>query len=160
MTFTFKYSDPLLSTLLNHLWQRLQPQDPTSLAHLYLGSFSPSSRQILSISVRLDRERCCTAIFRPVQICSIGFKSGLWLGHSKTFRDLSRSHFCVVLAVCPVWDPEHSGAGFHQGSLCTLLRSSFPRFWLVSQSLPLKTIRSIGNCKVDECKNTYKNIRI
>ena len=31
--------------------------------------------------------------------------------------------------------PERSGAGFHQGSLCTLLRTSFPRFWLVSQSL-------------------------
>ena len=28
------------------------------------------------------------------------FKSGLWLGHSRTFRDLSRSHSCVVLAVC------------------------------------------------------------
>ena len=26
--------------------------------------------------------------------------SGLWLGHSRTFRDLSRSHSCVVLAVC------------------------------------------------------------
>ena len=38
----------------------------------------------------------------------------------------------------PVWCPEHSGAGFHQGSLCTLLHSSFP--WLVSQSLPLKNI--------------------
>ena len=24
----------------------------------------------------------------------------LWLGHSRTFRDLSRSHSCIVLAVC------------------------------------------------------------
>ena len=26
----------------------------------------------------------------------------------------------------PVGGPEHSGSGFHQGSLCTLLNSSFP----------------------------------
>ena len=38
--------------------------------------------------------------FRSLQRCSIGFKSGLWLGHSRTFRDLSRSHSGVVLAVC------------------------------------------------------------
>ena len=42
----------------------------------------------------------CTAIFRSFQRCSIGFKSGLLLGHSRTFRDLSRSHSCMVLAVC------------------------------------------------------------
>jgi hypothetical protein len=35
--------------------------DATSLAHLYLGSFSHSYLQILSSSVRLDGERRCTA---------------------------------------------------------------------------------------------------
>ena len=74
--------------------------DATSLVHMYLGSFSHSSLQILTSSVRLDGERCCTAIFRSLQRCLIGFKSGLWLGHSRTFRDLSQSHSCVVLAVC------------------------------------------------------------
>ena len=38
--------------------------------------------------------------FQVSQRCSIGLKSGLWLSHSRTFRDLSRSHSCVVLAVC------------------------------------------------------------
>ena len=38
--------------------------DATSLAH---GSFSHSSLQILSSSVRLDGERCCTAVFRSLQ---------------------------------------------------------------------------------------------
>ena len=87
-----------------------------------------------------------------LQRCSIGFKSRLWLGHSMTFRDVSWSHSCIVLAVClgwtfaPVWGPELSWAGFHQWSLCTLLRSSFPRSWLVSQSLPLKNIPTAWCC--------------
>uniref|UniRef100_A0A674ERS6 Interleukin-10 receptor subunit beta-like n=1 Tax=Salmo trutta TaxID=8032 RepID=A0A674ERS6_SALTR len=59
-------------------------------------------KDILSSSVRLDGELRCTAIFKSLQRCSIGFKSRLWLGHSKTFRDLSQSHSCVVLAVCLV----------------------------------------------------------
>uniref|UniRef100_A0A8K9V2L4 PX domain-containing protein n=1 Tax=Oncorhynchus mykiss TaxID=8022 RepID=A0A8K9V2L4_ONCMY len=92
------------------------------------------SCSILSSFVRLDGECHCTAIFRSLQRCSIRFRSGLWLGHSRTFRDLSRSHPCVVLAVClgslscwkgnlhPSRGPEHSGADFHQGSLCTLFR--------------------------------------
>uniref|UniRef100_A0A8C4S4M8 Tubulin/FtsZ GTPase domain-containing protein n=1 Tax=Erpetoichthys calabaricus TaxID=27687 RepID=A0A8C4S4M8_ERPCA len=33
--------------------------------------------------------RRCTAILRSLQRCSIGFKSGLWLGHSRTFTELS-----------------------------------------------------------------------
>ena len=36
----------------------------TNLAYLYLGSFSHSSPQILSNSVRLDGGRRCTAIFQ------------------------------------------------------------------------------------------------
>uniref|UniRef100_A0A4W5LII7 Netrin G2 n=1 Tax=Hucho hucho TaxID=62062 RepID=A0A4W5LII7_9TELE len=51
--------------------------DTTSLAHLYLGSVSNSSLHILSSSLRLDGECCCTAIFRSLQRCLIGFKSGL-----------------------------------------------------------------------------------
>ena len=65
-----------------------------------LGCFYHSSLQIVSSSVKLDGERRCSAIFRSLQRCSIDFKSGLWLGHSRTFRDLSRSHSCIVLAVC------------------------------------------------------------
>ena len=30
---------------------------------------------------------------------SIGFKSGLWLGHSRTFTEVSLSNSCIVLAV-------------------------------------------------------------
>jgi hypothetical protein len=38
-------------------------------------------------SVRLEGKCCCTAIFMSLQRCLIGLKSGLWLDHSKTFRD-------------------------------------------------------------------------
>ena len=72
----------------------------TSLAHLYLGSFSLlcSSSQALSgwmgsVAAQL--------FFRSFQRCYISFKSGLWLGHSRIFRDLSRSHSCVEVLVVP-----------------------------------------------------------
>ncbi len=74
--------------------------DATSFAHLDWGIFWHSSLQILSSSVRLDWERRWTAIFRSLQRCSIGFKSGLWLGPSRTFKVLPLSHHCVALAVC------------------------------------------------------------
>ncbi len=61
--------------------------DAPSLAHLFLGSFSHSSLQDLSSSIRLDGKRRCTAIFRSLHRCSIGFKSGLWLGHSRTLTE-------------------------------------------------------------------------
>ncbi len=40
------------------------------------------------------------SVFRSIQSCSIGFKSRLWLHHSRTFTELSRSHSFVILAVC------------------------------------------------------------
>ena len=58
MSHLHKYSDPLLSTLLKHLRHRLQPRVLLGMMlqawHLYLGSFSHSSLQILSSSVSLD----------------------------------------------------------------------------------------------------------
>ncbi len=63
-------------------------KDATSFSHLDLGILCHSSLQILSSSVRLDGKRWWTAIFRSLQRCSIGFKSGLWLGHSRTVTEL------------------------------------------------------------------------
>ncbi len=63
-------------------------KDATSFSHLDLGILCHSSLEILSSSVRLDVKRWWTAIFRSLQRCSIGFKSGLWLGHSRTVTDL------------------------------------------------------------------------
>ena len=115
-------------------------------------------RYKLSTPVRLDGERHWSAIFRSLQRCSIGFKSGLWLGHSRTIRDLSSSHSCVVLAVClgslsrwkvnlrpslrswPLWSKFSSRISLF------LLCSSFPWSWLVSQSLLLKNYLTAWCC--------------
>ena len=129
--------------------------DTTSLAHLYLGSFTHSSLQILSSSVRLDAERCCTAIFRSLQRCSIGFKFELWLGHSKTF--VPKPPLCClgcVLRVILLLESEPSPQSVVLRTLeqvfikdlCTLLFSSFPRSWQVSQSLPMKNIATAWCC--------------
>ncbi len=75
-------------------------KDATSFSHLDLGILCHSSLQILSSSVRLDGKRWWTAIFRSLQRCSIGFKSELWLGHSRTVTELLWSHSFVILAVC------------------------------------------------------------
>ncbi len=75
-------------------------KDATSFSHLDLGILCHSSLQIISSSVRLDGKRWWTAIFRSLQRCSIGFKSGLWLGHSRTVTELLWSHSFVILAVC------------------------------------------------------------
>ena len=92
-----KHSDLLHSTLLKHLWQRLHSQVFLGMTlqawHTCIWGVSPI------LFCRLDGERRYTAIFRFLQRCSIWFMSGLWLGHSRTFRDFSRSHSCVVLAV-------------------------------------------------------------
>ena len=69
-----KYSDPLLSTFSKHLWQRLQHRvflgRTLQTWHTCIWGVSPillcRSSQTL---VRLDGERCCTAIFMTLQRC-------------------------------------------------------------------------------------------
>ena len=63
-----KYSD-FVGPLAAITAYSLLGYEATSLVHLYLGSFSHSSRQILSSSVRLDGNRHCTAIFWSLQRC-------------------------------------------------------------------------------------------
>ena len=53
-----------------------------------------------SILVWLDGECLWTAIFKSCQRFSIGFRSGLWLGHSNTWICVDLNHSIVALAVC------------------------------------------------------------
>ena len=86
--------------------------DATSLAHLYLGSFSHSSLQILSSSTRLDGERRCTDSFRsPEMFDQFRVLAG-------PLKDIQRLVLKVVVLL--EGEPSHSlssGAGCHQGSL-------------------------------------------
>ncbi len=75
-------------------------KDATSFSHLDLGILCHSSLQILSSSVRLDGKRWWTAIFRSLQRCSIGFKSGLATTFShlpNASLELSHSDLWVLL---------------------------------------------------------------
>ena len=76
-----------------------------SLVHLATVIFAHSSRQNCSSSFKLDGFRSCTAIFKSYHRFSIGLRSGLWLGHSKTFKGFPLNHSSVALAVwfghCP-----------------------------------------------------------
>ncbi len=94
----------------NMLWKLGNPKcDATSLAHLFLGSFSHSSLQDLSSSIR--------------------FKSGLWLGHSRTFTELSLSHSFVILSVCLGW------LSCWKMNLCPSLRSTLEQVFIKDVSV-------------------------
>ena len=49
---------------------------------------------------QVRRERRCTDIFSSFHWFSMGFKSGLWLGHSLSFIELSSNRSLVIVAVC------------------------------------------------------------
>ena len=114
-----KYSDPLLNTLLKHHWQQLQPR-------VFLGIMLQALHTgIWGVSPILF----CRSPQAPqgwMGSVAAQIFSGLWLGHSRIFRDMSWSHSCVVLAgwLGPLSCRKvnlrpslRSWAGFHQGSL-------------------------------------------
>ena len=66
--------------------------DASSLAHLYLGSFSHSSLQILSSSVRLDENfaaQLFSGLSRDVRSCSSPGSGWATQGHSKTCPEVT-----------------------------------------------------------------------
>ena len=104
MSCVNKYSTPWVDTSSKSLWQRLQLRVflgmSISFAHLDLGIFFHSSLHICSSSIKLDGERRWTAILKSFHRFSMGFKSALLLGHSRTYTFLFWSHSSVALAVC------------------------------------------------------------
>ena len=71
-----------------------------SLAHLATGIFAHFSRHTCSSSFKSDGFCWCRAIFKSYHQFSIGLRTGLWLGHSKTFKCFPLNHSSVALAVC------------------------------------------------------------
>lgn len=94
----FFLSVSLLPGLLKTMWGKEEPITFWSgSAHLDLGILTNFPQESLSSSHRMDGKCLWIAIFHR---CFLRFKCRLWLGHSRTDRDLSWSHFSVVMAVC------------------------------------------------------------
>ncbi len=96
-----------------------------------------------------------THIFRFLQKHLIGFKLRLWLGHSRTFTELSISHSCWVLWVIVLLESKPSThlrfwmlwTGFSlRLSQYILVHWAFLLFWWVPQSLPLKNSPTAWGC--------------
>ena len=133
--FLHMYSDPLLSTLLKHLWLWLQPRIFLGMTlqawHTCIWGVSPillfrSSQalsgwmgsivaQLFSVSPEMFDQVQVWVLPGPlkdIETCPEATPVLSWLcayGHCPFGR----------WTFAPVWGPEHSGAGFHQGFLCT-----------------------------------------
>ena len=124
--------------------------DATSFSHLDLGILFHSSSQILSSSVRLDGERWWTAILRSLQRCSIGFRSGLWLGQSRMVRVVRKPvvcYFSCVLRVIVLLEGEPSA----QSEVLSTLEEVF--FQDISV---LGRIHLSFNCNQSSCPCSWK----
>ncbi len=72
----------------------------TRFAHISGGILSHCSLQILSKSLRFRGWRLATQTFSSLHRFSMGWRSGDWLGHSRTLMCFFLSHSFVALAVC------------------------------------------------------------
>ncbi len=68
--------------------------------HTAAGILAHSSIQVFSRSFRFWGCRWATLSFSSLHRFSIGFRSGDWLGHSRTLKCFLPSHSLVALAVC------------------------------------------------------------
>ena len=75
-------------------WRK--PQAGSGMSHMMLAH---SSLVKASSWVRLVGFLAITLVFKSRHKFSIGFRSGLWLGHSRTLTSLSLNHFFSTLAV-------------------------------------------------------------
>ncbi len=121
-----KYSQPLINTLLKHLWHQLQPQ--------ILGMM----RKALIIIIR-QFSSILLLISSSLKLCQVGLgqmhilrflqkywlaQLRLWLGHTRIFTDLSMSYFCCMfraIVLSEVLNALMSRAGFLQ-TWCLELR--------------------------------------
>ncbi len=93
-----------------------------------------------------------THIFRFLQKYLIGFKR--WLGHSRTFTELSISHSCCVFRSIVLLEGKPSASlrfwmlwtGFSLSYLNILVLWAFLLLWRVPQSLPLKNSPTAWDC--------------
>ena len=72
----------------------------TRFLHVSTGILAHSSFANVSRFLMLDGLLVITHFFNSLHRFSNGFKSGLWLGHSKTLTSFFRNHALTTLAVC------------------------------------------------------------
>ncbi len=102
-----------------------------------------------ALLIRLDGQ---THIFRFLQKYLIGFKSRLWLGHTKTFTALCISHSCCVLRVIVLLEGEHSAQPEVLNALDWVFIKAISIFWCIEhffysdESLPLKNRPTAWGC--------------
>ncbi len=109
---------PLRKTWFSTWWQnpcwRSQRSDVSCSwpAHISGGILSRSSLQILSKSLRFRGWRLVTRLFSSFHRLSMGWRSGDWLGHSRTLMCFFLSHSFVALVVflghCHAGNPIHN----------------------------------------------------
>ena len=147
-----KYSDPLLSSLLKHLWQRLQPWVFYKLGTPVFGEllpfFSTDPLKLCQVGwgVSLHSDfQVSPEMFNRVQVRALAgpVKDIQSLVPKPILSCLGCVLWVVVLLECDPSPQSEFLSALEQvfiKELCTLLSSSFPRSWLVSQSLLLKEI--------------------
>lgn len=157
-----KYSAPLCQYLVEPPLAEITAASllgyvSTSFAHLETGIFAHSSLQNSSSSARLVGERLWTAVFRSCHRFSIGFRSGLWLGHSNTGICFILNHSIVALALClgslSCWKVNLCPssllqilAGFLPRLSCFWLHPSSHQLWPASLSLLKKSSPTTWCC--------------
>ena len=138
MLHLHNYSDPLLSTLLKHLWLWLKPWVffgmtlqvwPTCIWEVSPILLCRSS-QALSGWMGSVAAQIFSGISRDVRVGSSLGSGWATQGHSETCPKATPAvSWLCALGRCPVgwwtfapvWGPERSGLGFHQGSLSTFV---------------------------------------
>ncbi len=117
-----------------------------SLSHRCGGILAQSSLQDCFNSATLEGFRAWMDCLRSCHCISIGFKSGLWLGHSKTLNLFFLSHSEVDLLVCLrslskcAWAWGHKLTAGNSPSECydRVQNSWFHQLWQVVQVLKLQ----------------------
>ena len=84
----------------NLCWQAQRSEFFSRFAQILRGILVHSSLQILSKSLSFRGCRLATRSFSSLHRFSMGFRSGDWLGHSRSLLCFFLSHSFVALAVC------------------------------------------------------------
>ncbi len=104
--------------------------DATSFDHHHLAIICHSS-PCLFTSQTLSGWMGQMHIFRFLQKYLIGFNPRLWLGHSRTFTELSISHSCCVFRFIVLLEGEPSAQFEVLNSLDMLFIKTIPIFWCI-----------------------------